>query len=116
MSGFWRLCIEISDRNVFPYGERAVWPYGALAAKTHSNGPYFSVKTGPSIVAEDDIVLGVCRLAEAWASLFWQTVALLLWLYLGTRGVPQIVVKTSANSLWQGGWRRAHSVKGGLPK
>ena len=23
---------------------------------------------------------------------------------------------SSANSLWQGGWRRAHSVKGGLPK
>lgn len=21
MSGFWRLCIEISDKNVFPYGE-----------------------------------------------------------------------------------------------
>lgn len=26
MSGFWRLCIEISDKNVFPYGEMAVWP------------------------------------------------------------------------------------------
>ena len=29
---------------------------------------------------------------------------------------PQNVVGASANSLWQGGWRRTHSVKGGLPK
>ena len=57
-----------------------------------------------------------CQLAGGPASLFWQTVALLLWFYLGTRGVPQNVVGASANSLWQGGWRRVHSVKGGLPK
>ena len=36
-------------------------------------------------------------------------VALLLWFYLGTRGVPQNVVEASANSLWQGGRRRVHS-------
>ena len=35
---------------------------------------------------------------------------------LGDSWVPQNVVGASANSLWQGGWRRAHSVKGGLPK
>ena len=34
----------------------------------------------------------------------------------GARGVPQNAVGASANSLWQGGWRRTHSVKGGLPK
>ena len=49
----------------------------------------------PSIVAEDGIALRVyCLLAEG----------------------PQNVVEASANSLWQGGWRRTHSVKGGLPK
>ena len=53
---------------------------------------------------------------EGPASLFWQMVALLLWFYLWTRGVPQNVVEASANSLWQGGRRRVHSVKGGLPK
>ena len=35
---------------------------------------------------------------------------------LGDSWVPQNVVGASANSLWQGGWRRTHSVKGGLPK
>ena len=35
---------------------------------------------------------------------------------LGDSWVPQNVVEASANSLWQGGWRRTHSVKGGLPK
>ena len=50
------------------------------------------------------------------ASLFWQMVALLLWVYLLIRGASQNAVGASANSLWQGGWRRTHSVKGGLPK
>ena len=32
-------------------------------------------------------------------------------------GAPKISgSQASANSLWQGGWRRTHSVKGGLPK
>lgn len=30
-SALWRLCIRISDRNVFPYGEMPVWPDGSLA-------------------------------------------------------------------------------------
>ena len=50
------------------------------------------------------------------ASLFWQMVALLLWVYLLIRGASQNAVGASANSLWQGEWRRTHSVKGGLPK
>ncbi len=50
------------------------------------------------------------------ASLFWQMVALLLWVYLLIRRASQNAVGASANSLWQGGWRRTHSVKGGLPK
>ena len=29
MSGLWRLCIGISDRNVFPYGEM---PFGCTRA------------------------------------------------------------------------------------
>ena len=66
----------------------------ALAAKdTPRTGP--SDEMVPSIVAEDGIALMVyCRLA----------------------GGPQNVVGASANSLWRGGGRRAHSVKGGLPK
>ena len=62
------------------------------------------------------VLMVYCRLAENQASLLWQTIVRLLWFYLGTRGVPQNVVEASANSLWQGGWRRTHSVKGGLPK
>ena len=58
-------------------------------------GPSISDEMVPSIVAEDGIALRVyCLLADG----------------------PQNVVEASANSLWQGGWRRTHSVKGGLPK
>ena len=32
------------------------------------------------------------------------------------RGGSQRTVGASANSLWQRGWRRVHSIKGGLPK
>ena len=79
--------------------------------------PSISIEMIPSIVAEDGIALGVyCWLAENQASLLWQTIVRLLWFYLGTRGVPQNVVGASANSLWQGGWRRTHSVEGSLPK
>ena len=71
----------------------------------------------PSIVAEDGIALGVyCRLAGEsgiFALADDRPVALVL---LGDSWVPQNVVEASANSLWQGGWRRTHSVKGGLPK
>ena len=71
----------------------------------------------PSIVAEDGIALGVyCRLAGEsgiFAMADDRPVALVL---LGDSWVPQNVVEASANSLWQGGWRRTHSVKGGLPK
>ena len=73
-----------------------VLPDGALAAKdTLRTGPSISDEMVPSIVAEDGIALGV---------------------YCWLAGVPQNVVEASANSLWQGGWRRTHSVKGGLPK
>ena len=73
-----------------------VLPDGALAAKdTPRTGPSISDEMVPSIVAEDGIAIGVyCLLAEG----------------------PQNVVGASANSLWQGVWRRTHSVKGGLPK
>ena len=75
--------------------ERQVWPDGALAANTPLGRTLLSDEMVPSIVAEDGIALRVyCLLAER----------------------PQNVVETSANSLWQGGWRRTHSVKGGLPK
>ena len=57
--------------------------------------PSISDEMIPSIVAEDGIVLGV---------------------YLLIRGASQNVMEASANSLWLGGWRRTHSVKGGLPK
>ena len=30
MSGFWRLCIGISDRDVLPSGEKGVWPDGRV--------------------------------------------------------------------------------------
>ena len=73
MSGFWRLCIEVSNRNIFTYGEMPVWPYGALAAKTP--------------LGRERKITGCIA---------------------GSR--------SSANSLWQGGWRRAHSVKDCLPK
>ena len=68
----------------------------ALAAKdTLRTDPPFLEEMVPSIVAEDGIALGVyCLLA----------------------GGPPNVVGASANSLWQGGGRRTHSVKGGLPK
>ena len=59
---------------------------------------------------------GVLLARRRSASLLWQMVVRLLWFYLGTRGVPQNAVGASANSLWQGGRRRVHSVKGGLPK
>ena len=39
-----------------------------------------------------------------------------LGVYCCSQEGPQNVVEASANSLWQGGWRRTHSVKGGLPK
>ena len=86
---------------VISSGERQVWPDGK-----HLN----SVSSPERQVCPD----GNARRRSA--SLFWQMVVRLLWFYLGTRGVPQNVVGASANSLWQGGWRRTHSVKGGLPK
>ena len=68
----------------------------SLAAKdTPRTGPPFLAEMAPSIVAEDGIALRV---------------------YCWLAGGPQNVVGASANSLWQGGGRRAHSVKGGLPK
>ena len=71
----------------------------------------------PSIVAEDGIALRVyCWLAGEsgiFALADGRPVALVL---LGDSWVPQNVVEASANSLWQGRWRRTHSVKGGLPK
>ena len=68
---------------------------GRSQQRSPSDGPFFSDEMVPSIVAEDGIALRVyCLLA----------------------GGPQNVVEASANSLWQGGWRRTHSVKGGLPK
>ena len=81
---------------VISSGERQVWSDGALAAKdTLRTDLSISDEMVPSIVAEDGIALGVyCWLAKG----------------------PQNVVGASANSLWQGGGRRAHSVKGGLPK
>ena len=93
-------------------------PDGALAAKdTPRTGPSFLAEMVPSIVAEDGIALGVyCRLAGEsgiFAMADDRPVALVL---LGDSWVPQNVVGASANSLWQGGGRRAHSVKGGLPK
>ena len=90
----------------------------ALAAKdTPRTDPPFLAEMVPSIVAEDGIALGVyCRLAGEsgiFALADGRPVALVL---LGNSWVPQNVVEASANSLWQGGWRRTHSVKGGLPK
>ncbi len=68
---------------------------GRSQQKTPFGRGLLSDEMVPSIVAEDGIALRVyCLLAEG----------------------PQNVVGASANSLWQGGWRRTHSVKGGLPK
>ena len=68
---------------------------GRSQQKTPFGRTLLSDEMVPSIVAEDGIALRVyCLLAE----------------------VPQNVVGASANLLWQGGWRRTHSVKGGLPK
>ena len=82
--------------NVISSDEMRVLPDGVLAAKdTLRTDLSISDEMVPSIVAEDGIALRVyCLLAEG----------------------PQNVVEASANSLWQGGWRRTHSVKGGLPK
>ena len=61
MSGLWRLRIGISDRDIFPYGERGAGRERKISR--HIAGS-----------------------------------------------------RSSANSLWQGGWRRAHSVRDCLPK
>ena len=72
-----------------------VLPDGALAANTPLGRGLLSDEMVPSIVAEDGIALRV---------------------YCWLAGGPQNVVEASANSLWQGGWRRTHSVKDCLPK
>ena len=82
-------------------GERRVLPDGnaVVGFRSQQNTPRTDLSISdemvPSIVAEDGIALRV---------------------YCWLAGVPQNVVEASANSLWQGGGRRAHSVKGGLPK
>ena len=82
--------------NVISSGEMRVLPDGVLAAKD-------TLRTDLSI--SDEMVPST----KPWMALPSGCIA-------GSQEGPQNVVGASANSLWQGGWRRTHSVKGGLPK
>ena len=66
--------------NVVPYGERAVWPDGALAAKdTPRTGLSISDEMVPSTKPWMALPSGcIAGSRRAQASLFWQTIALLL--------------------------------------